>query len=235
LKALTAGVDEAGRGPVLGPLVVACAITDDPAGLAAAGVRDSKTLTPAQRERLEAGLKVSLTAFALVVIEPNEIDLGRRKRSLNAIEGEAFSRAVASAAASRGLRALSALQADAADASESAFRAMLLRGLAREAPNLSVARFAVEHKADLRYPAVSAASILAKVERDRRIRELSERVGEPIGSGYPSDPATVAFLRGYIRANQDLPPFARRSWQPAKDLLREAGVGRTPLERFDGG
>ena len=172
MKALTAGVDEAGRGPVLGPLVVACAITDDPAGLAAAGVRDSKTLTPAQRERLEAGLKVSLTAFALVVIEPNEIDLGRRKRSLNAIEGEAFSRAVASAAASRGLRALSALQADAADASESAFRAMLLRGLAREAPNLSVARFAVEHKADLRYPAVSAASILAKVERDAEMRRL---------------------------------------------------------------
>lgn len=235
MKALTAGVDEAGRGPVLGPLVVACAITDDPEGLATLGVRDSKALTPAARERLDPLLKARLAAFALVVLEPDEIDRGRARRSLNAIEGEAFSKAVAAAARSGDVRSLVALQADAADASEAAFRAMLVKGLAREAPSLAVGRFAVEHKADIRYPAVSAASILAKVERDRRIRELAKTVGEPIGSGYPSDPATVTFLREYIKVHQDLPPFARRSWQPAKDLLREAGVGSTPLERFDGG
>jgi ribonuclease HII len=229
LKALTAGVDEAGRGPVLGPLVVACAITDDPEGLAALGVRDSKVLSPTARERLEGELKARLPAFALVVLEPEEIDRGRSRRSLNAIEGEAFAKAVAAAARPLRVSTLAALQADAADASETTFRG---KGLAREAPSLAVHRFAVEHKADARYPAVSAASILAKVERDRRIRALAVSVGEPIGSGYPSDPATVAFLRGYIRANQDLPPFARRSWEPAKALLREAGLQDHSLDGF---
>lgn len=231
-RALTAGVDEAGRGPVLGPLVVACAITDDPEGLAALGVRDSKALSPSARQRLEVELKARLQAFALVILEPGEIDRERRRHSLNAIEGQAFSKAVARAALSLRLDSLSVLQADAADASESAFRGMLVRGLAREAPSLSVVRYAVEHKADARYPAVSAASILAKVERDRRIGKLEGQIGAPIGSGYPSDPATVAFLRAYIRTNKDLPPFARRSWEPAKALLREAGFQNRSLDGY---
>lgn len=211
--------------------MVACALTEAPEDLTALGVRDSKELSPARREGLEGVLKGRLRGYALVVLDPREID-ARGRRSLNAVEGDAFVRAVIDATRSAGATALHRLQADACDTSEAAFRGMLVRGLARHAPALAVGRFEVEHKADARYPAVSAASILAKVERDRRVRALSQSVGCDIGSGYPADETTMGFLRDYIRANKDLPPFARRSWQPAKDLLRQAGGKSRPLDEF---
>ncbi|MGB9902981.1 MAG: ribonuclease HII, partial [Methanothrix sp.] len=61
-------------------------------------------------------------------------------------------------------------------------------------------------------------SIIAKVARDRSIRELEAMLGRPLGSGYPSDPATVRFLRDWIAENGDLPPFARKSWSTAQRL-----------------
>jgi ribonuclease HII len=232
---LVAGLDEAGRGPVLGPLVVACAITDDPAGLAALGVRDSKALTPAARGRLEPLIKARLKGFALVVLEPGEIDASRKRMSLNAIEGEAFARAAVEALYAAGATSLASLQADAADAKASNFRAMIVRGLAERAPHIRVSKYEVEHKADTRLPAVSAASILAKTERDRRVLAIAASIGKDVGSGYPSDPTTVGFLRDYIRANKDLPAFARRSWKPAQALLREAGANHRALESFGSG
>ncbi len=232
---LVAGIDEAGRGPVLGPLVVACALTDAPDVLADLGVRDSKELKRAARERLEPQIKTRLRSFSLVVLEPRDIDLGRTRRSLNEIEGDAFARAAAKAAEKAGAGAFSLLQADAADARETNFRAMIVRGLAAHAPQLRVGRFQVEHKADVRFPAVAAASILAKVERDRRILEIAKRAGCEVGSGYPSDPTTIRFLREYITANQDLPPFARRSWKPAQALLLELTKRHKALDTFEDG
>jgi ribonuclease HII len=227
-----AGVDEAGRGPVLGPLVVACAVTDDPAGLAAAGVRDSKAMSAAARERLEPELKRRLRGFALVVLEPAQIDERRERQSLNAIEGDAFVLAVTQAAKAAGARRLDVLEADAADAHEPNFRAMLVKGLAKHADELRVGRVVAEHKADVRYPAVSAASILAKVERDRRVRDLGVQVGAQIGSGYPHDAVTLRFLREYIKTNGDVPPFARRSWKTSANLLKRAGGRDHSLDQF---
>ncbi len=232
---LFAGLDEAGRGPVLGPLVVACVVTADPEALAALGARDSKALTASAREALEGPIKRQAAAFALEVLEPAFIDRERARRSLNEVEGAAFARAAASAARLAGVASIEVLQADAADAKESNFRAMLVRGLAEIAPKLRVGRFEVHHKADARYPAVSAASILAKVERDRRIGALALAHGADIGSGYPSDPVTLRFLREYISANKDLPPFARRSWRTARHMLNDAGLGNRALDAFDEG
>jgi ribonuclease HII len=228
-----AGLDEAGRGPVLGPLVVACVITADPEGLKALGARDSKALTASAREALEAPIKAQAAGYALEVLEPAFIDRERAKRSLNEVEGAAFCRAAAAAAERAGCTALDVLQADAADAKESNFRSMLVRGLSEVAPTLRVARFEVHHKADARYPAVSAASILAKVERDRRIEAIAQAQGADIGSGYPSDPVTSAYLREYISANKDAPPFARRSWKTVRQMLNEAGLGNHALDAFD--
>jgi len=229
---LVAGVDEAGRGPVLGPLVVACAVTDDPASLTKAGVKDSKLLSPSARERLETDLKSRLRGYSVVVIEPGEIDRERKRRSLNAIEGDMFVQAAVEAALAARTAALDVLEADAADAHEPNFRAMLVTGLAVHAATLRVARVVAEHKADARYPSVGAASILAKVERDRRVRALGEKEGADIGSGYPADPVTMQFLRDYIRANGDVPPFARRSWETSAHLLKEAGTRDHSLDQF---
>jgi len=78
-----------------------------------------------------------------------------------------------------------------------------------------------EHGADRKYPIVSAASILAKVRRDQEVEELRSRYGD-FGSGYPSDPRTLAFLRKWIRDRGEPPPFVRRSWKTFRRMEKEA-------------
>ncbi|MEG3055876.1 MAG: hypothetical protein RQM90_07250 [Methanoculleus sp.] len=74
-----------------------------------------------------------------------------------------------------------------------------------------------EHRADARHKIVGAASVVAKVARDRAIRYLDEEYGG-IGSGYPSDPVTIEFLRRYIRDYGRPPPCARWSWKTVANL-----------------
>jgi ribonuclease HII len=78
-----------------------------------------------------------------------------------------------------------------------------------------------EHKADKKYPIVSAASIIAKVERDKAIKEIEEKYGE-VGCGYPTDPKTIKFLEKYLKKYGKYPEFVRKSWKPAKRLKTEA-------------
>ena len=73
-----------------------------------------------------------------------------------------------------------------------------------------------EHKADDRYPIVSAASIIAKVERDRAIQKIKKKYKD-IGSGYPSDPKTIKFLKTIPPG--DLPDFIRRSWATVERII----------------
>jgi ribonuclease HII len=75
-----------------------------------------------------------------------------------------------------------------------------------------------EHHADSTYPVVSAASIVAKVTRDKEITKLAKKYGK-IGSGYPSDPETVAYLVSYIDEHRVSPPIARKSWKTVSTLL----------------
>ncbi|MCK4614298.1 MAG: ribonuclease HII, partial [Thermoplasmata archaeon] len=89
----------------------------------------------------------------------------------------------------------------------------------------SVPRIISEHKADTKYPAVSAASIVAKVTRDREMEKLRQEYGE-LGSGYPSDPITRAYLLDLFRKGKELPPFVRRSWETIKKIREEACAKR---------
>jgi len=81
-------------------------------------------------------------------------------------------------------------------------------------------RIISEHHADEKYPVVSAASIIAKVTRDQRIDEIRKMHGE-FGSGYPSDPRTIHFLRDWFRRNGSFPDFVRRSWKTATMIEQE--------------
>lgn len=164
------GVDEAGRGPVIGPLVVCAFASISQSSLRELGVKDSKDLSPKKREELFEIL--SEMPHRVVVCPPERID---NSDNLNHLEVELFAEALAAMPDGQ-------IMLDACDVDAQRF--------ARNVSALSKRECMAEHKADENHPEVSAASIIAKVTRDRIVRELSEEIGVDLGSGYPSDPKT---------------------------------------------
>ncbi len=201
------GVDEAGRGPVIGPLVVAGVLVEDESRLLAIGVRDSKKCTPQRRERLAIEIK-KVTECAITVLKAEEIDSLRERATINEIEAEIFAQVIERLKPEKAI-------VDAADTDENWFRETIKHRIGAGIEVIA------EHGADAHYPVVSAASIIAKVERDRQIRRIREEIGVDIGSGYPSDPTTIKFLRGWVEEHGSLPPHTRKSWKTVKRLLRE--------------
>lgn len=210
------GVDEAGKGPVLGSMFAAAVVADE-AALPEA-VADSKRLAPARREELAATLEADPTvSIGLAEIPVAEID--DPDTDMNTVTVAAHARAL-SAAEVEGLSGV----VDAGDVDAERF------GRRVEARLDTSLDLRAEHGADDRYPIVSAASIVAKVARDDHVEELQATHERPIGSGYPSDGETRAFLRHYVEANGDLPDCARRSWQTSADILAE--IAQTDLAEF---
>jgi ribonuclease HII len=198
------GIDEAGRGPVMGPMVVAAVFAEDDASLTDIGVKDSKKLSPAVREAMYH--KITTTAeHKIIILSAKEIDSKRAAVTMNQIELQMFADAVSGKKVSR-------VYADCPDVNESAFAAELSARL----NNISVI---AKHKADDIYPVVSAASIIAKVTRDRMIKEISNELGADIGSGYPSDPVTTDFIAKWIKENGNPPPHTRCSWETVKRMM----------------
>jgi ribonuclease HII len=206
---LICGIDEAGRGPVIGPMCIGSVILEEEAAkvLRDLGVRDSKKLTASRRVELEPRIKELATEWKLSVILPAEIDHLRKRISLNQIEAEKMAYLIMSHT-----RRPEKIIVDAADSVAANFgeriRAILSKGDAQVPEIIS------EHKADDRYIEVSAASVIAKVARDRAIEELKAEYGE-IGSGYPSDEVTMSYVKNAARLGE-LPHFIRRSWISAK-------------------
>lgn len=196
-------MDEAGRGSVLGPLVVAGVAVADSDLLASLGCRDSKRLTPDRRRAIDRALRAHPDVRVVVrAIDAPTLDLERRAgRGLNAIEAMRF-RDIAA------VLAVPTVWVDAADANAARFGTEVGHGLA--------CRIVSEHKADERYPVVGAASIVAKVARDEAVadlaRRLERRLGLPLGSGYPSDAKTRAFLAGWHRTFGTWPEGTRTTW-----------------------
>ncbi len=202
------GVDEAGKGPVIGSLFVAGVLNFE--GLEKIGVKDSKMLSPSKRAYI-ATLIEDATEVHVVEMTAREIDEGRKKQTLNAIMVDLFSEVFERFLPDRAF-------VDAADVIQERFatniRAQYEKNVKREIDIIS------EWKADIRYPIVSAASIVAKVHRDRSIKQLATEIGTEIGSGYPSDKRTVKFLRALIEEKgDDLPPYIRRSWKTVEKLI----------------
>jgi ribonuclease HII len=207
------GVDEAGRGPVIGPMVVAAVMVEDDGPLREMKVRDSKKLTVKKREELAPQIR-KVARYKLTVVEAEDIDSRRDDMSLNAFEAELFAGLI------ERLRP-DEVFIDACDTNERRFGRTVQSHL-----SYRPARMVCEHEADDRYPVVSAASVLAKVRRDAIIAKIEKEFGEPIGSGYCHDPVTNAFLEKWIRENHELPPHTRRSWAPARLLLSLAKTSK---------
>jgi ribonuclease HII len=215
---LICGVDEAGRGPVIGPLVVAGVAVESDVRLRALNVRDSKKLSPDRREALAPEIEKVGTSH-VIVIPASDIDVMRAEMSLNDFEARLFASVIDA------LRPATAY-VDAVDVDEIEFKRAILREVSFDVEVVS------QHNADELFPVVSAASILAKVRRDAEVRRIEEELGEPIGSGYPSDPSTIAFLEKWIREKGSLPPYTRASWDTARRLLAEARLRK--LDDFGG-
>ena len=179
------GVVEAGKGSVLGPLVTAGALVLDTAELAGLGLRDSKKLTPHRREELYEEITCRWKT-AVVVRTPAEIDA--RSGSMNEFTASCH-------AAVKQSLVPDEVYVDACDVNAVRFGSHV-----RELSGLTDLQMISEHKADDKFLIVGAASIVAKVTRDRLVTELSNEFCD-IGSGYPSDPVTIRFLETYRREN----------------------------------
>lgn len=218
---LIAGVDEAGRGCVIGPLVIAGVIIKEEQLplLTQLGVKDSKLLSPRKREKLAVEITRIAEKCLTIKLSPKEIDHAveckRKLHKLNRLEAQTMAQIV---------NALKPdiVYVDAADVSEERFGQHIHEGLTVKATVIA------KHKADRIYPVVSAASIIAKVERDREIAALKAEYGD-FGSGYLTDNKTLEFLKQWIRAHGEHADCVRKSWKPAKQVKSENSPAQQKL------
>lgn len=220
------GIDEAGRGPVLGPMVYAtcfCPISCKET-LAKLGCDDSKALKEEKRDELFAKLDACTEEYIgwiINILSPSYIStsmLGRTKYNLNAISHDTAIDLINSVI-KLGVD-LKEVYVDTVG-SPATYQAKLKQRF----PTIDIT---VESKADATYPVVSAASICAKVCRDRAIKmwrfEEKLKMGGDYGSGYPSDPTTKSWLRNYVDPVFGFPDFVRFSWSTASNVLETEAV-----------
>ena len=215
---LICGVDEAGRGPVLGPLVVCGVACDSDVPLRQMNVRDSKKLSPERREALFPEI-LKVCRAEVIVVPAEDIDAKRKEMTLNDFEAKLFATVI------ERLHPQVAY-VDSADAVEHEFKKAILRSLPFEVDIVS------KHGADDLFPVVSAASIVAKVHRDAAIRKIEEEIGRKVGSGYSHDAETITFMERWIRETGALPPHTRVSWDTARRLMSAANTHK--IDDFGG-
>jgi ribonuclease HII len=213
------GVDEAGKGPVLGSMFAAAVRVPDATAVLPGDVDDSKKLSVERREEMAARFD-----------EDDRIEVGVAEIPVWRIDGEEDMNTLTVAAHAEAVAEI--LEggenppkgiADAGDTSERRFARRVADRVPEEVD------LTAEHGADEEYAVVGAASVVAKVERDAHVAALADEystefgdgVGD-VGSGYPSDPNTREFLESFVAAEGCLPDCARRSWSTCEDVLAEA-------------
>ena len=202
---LVCGVNDAGRGSVLGPLVIAGIVIKQTKvnQLKKQGIRDSKKLTPLARERLYKKIINIVDDYYVTRISPKIIDKSVFNHSLNHLEARYMAKVISKLSPSIAF-------VDSCDVNP--------RRFGKEISKLTFrSKIKSYHHADSKFVVVSAASILAKVSRDRAITKLKKKYN--IGSGYPSDPKTKAFVKKSIKRNESL-TFLRKSWKPVQILMK---------------
>lgn len=215
---LICGIEEAGRGPIIGPLVMCGLIVDekDEDKLKKLGVKDSKQLSAKQREEMfDKILKIS-KAHKIIILSPSDVDSAVESDSSNLNWLEAQTTA----------KILNELDADKAiiDCPSINIPAYTdyLQNLLKVKTKISCA-----HHADVDFPIVSASSIIAKVTRDAEVEKLKKKYNVDFGSGYVADPKTKIFLE---KNWNKYPELFRHSWSPYKKLVRS--ISQMKLDGF---
>ncbi len=206
------GIDEAGRGAVMGPLVIAGVVVDAGAVLDGLKLKDSKELSPTKRRWLFQKIMAKARCHVKTV-EADNIDDWRQSATMNEIEADMFNSIYADVFA--GERGEHLAFVDAFDSH--------IGNLLNDTWSPLV-RTVAEHHADSKYPIVSAASIVAKVWRDMQMMVIERTLGEWIGSGYPADPETIGFMQRWLDRGRTLPKrFVRYSWKTTERMLERHG------------
>lgn len=211
---LICGIEEAGRGPVIGPMVI-CGVLIEKGKekeLKRLGVKDSKLLTPKQRERLFEEIKRGVNDFNIIILQPGEIDkaVDSDITNLNWLEADKF------------IETINVLKPDIAYIDCPSNNTGAYKEYIADRVKNKKTRLIVEHKADQSYPVVSAASILAKVIRDNEIEKIKKKYKIDFGSGYPSDP----FTRQFLEKSYNKYPIFRKSWVSWKNIAKKNGQKR---------
>lgn len=202
------GIDEAGRGPVCGPLMICGYLVEESKirQIKDLGTKDSKMLTPEKRENLAPKLKKLADDYFVIKITAKEIDALRDISNLNKIEIARMKELIR-------LFKPDKVVIDSPEVNTKKFGEKIRNGIRFDFDLIA------ENFADKRYPEVSAASILAKVERDKAIAKLHKKYGF-FGSGYSHDERTIEFLKEWFKKNKGFPDFVRKSWMTAL-LIKE--------------
>lgn len=214
------GIDEAGRGPVIGPLVMAAAMFEEGVEeeLRAMGVKDSKLLSAKKRSRLFDYVKEKAVRFCIAVISAEEVDAvldENHHLNLNWLEAE-YSALM-----------INDLKPDKAILDCPSPKTSTYASYVRDRLDNKKVIIISEHKADLNYMTVAAASILAKETREREIGKLKKEIGIDFGSGYQTDPKTIKFLKEYWNIH---PQIFRKLWAPYKKIKQQQA--QSNLDKF---
>jgi len=207
---LICGIDEARRGPVLGPMVMCGALIEeeDLHKLIALKPRDSKLMTASEREESYPKLLRVLKHYKVFILQPDEIDKavhGHDGLNLNKLEAKKQAEILDEFKPGKAIIDCPSNNID----SYGIYLKKLLKNKKIE--------LILEHNAE-RYPLVAAASIIAKVTGDREVEKLKKQIGIDFGSGYMSDPKTVEFLQKNF---ENYPELFRKSWFPYQELVNK--------------
>lgn len=207
---LVGGVDEAGRGAIIGPLVVAgISIRESKiARLSEMGVKDSKMLTPKARARLFGEILKVVDSVCVRKVAADEVDGSVMIKGLNRLEAKVMAGVIDDISADE-------VYVDCCDVNPARYKEYMEQHLSRRPKRLHSM-----HHADSINVVVSAASIIAKITRDQEIQEIRNRY-RSIGSGYPSDEKTMRFIKRWVAKNGEAPEFARKSWKPLRIMLAQ--------------
>lgn len=190
---------------MLGPLVIAGISLErkNLRKLSALGVRDSKKLSPKKRQELYKSIIRLADDYYVSKISPRSIDASVKKHCLNGLEAKHMAKVVLELDPDTSY-------VDSCDVNPARFG----KEISRMSDNHKIRSY---HHADSRFVIVSAASIIAKVTRDRAIERLQKM--HDLGSGYPSDSKTVKFVTRYYQKNGSLPTFVRKRWKPVRAIV----------------
>lgn len=216
------GVDEAGRGSMIGPLVV-CGISVEESkldSLKKLGVKDSKKLDPQQRERLFPKI-LEISDFTLVIkVDCQTIDKNVMQKRLNILEAKTMATIIKN-------MNVDIVYVDSCDVNPIRFYDNIVSNIPGKKPTIYSL-----HKAENINIVVAAASIIAKVLRDEEIRKINEKYNNAVGSGYPSDKKSIDFVTNLVGNSKDIPNFIRKSWKPVKIIAEKNSSHYTAITDY---
>ena len=202
------GIDEAGRGSLLGPIIVAgvCVTKKSISEMVEKGIKDSKLLSPKKRQVLFGHVINLAESICVCRINIEDIDFHVFRNNLNLLEAEAMAITIRNMKSDK-------TYVDSCDVNPSRYQRTIKSFLKQNNTKL-----VSMHHADRLNVVVSGASIIAKVIRDSELSKIRIKYGD-VGSGYPSDKKTIKFVKEWFRQKNEIPPFARKSWKPAKMIV----------------